>query len=109
LVLVFAFSLLHFWLSFLPSHFYTFNIFFFLSKKKKKTQKKKNPKRRKKNSNKGRSLLSIFRFAFSFLAPTFALSFQALSPNIFFFSKKKKKKKKRKKKPKRRKKITKKR
>jgi hypothetical protein len=80
-----AFSLLHFY----------FKRFFLVSSfsqaKKKKTQKKKLIEK-KKNANKGRSLLSSFRFALSFLAPTSALSFQALSPNIFFFSNKRKKK-----------------
>jgi len=64
---------------------------FFFSSQKKKTQKKK-PIEKKKNANKGRSLFSSFRFALLFLAPTYALSFQALSPNIFFFSNKRRKK-----------------
>ncbi len=68
------------------------SIFFFSSKKKKKNEKKKKTHRKEKNANKERSLLSSFRFALSFLAPTSALSFQALSPNIFFFSNKRKKK-----------------
>jgi hypothetical protein len=67
------------------------SIFFFSNKKKKTTQNKK-PIEKKKNANKGRILLSSFRFALSFLAPTSALSFQVLSPNIFFFSNKRKKK-----------------
>ncbi len=88
LALVSAFSLLHFYFKrfFLVSSF---------SQAKIKTMQKKNPQRRKK-TNKGRSLLSNFRFAFSFLAPTSALSFQVLSPNIFFFSNKRKKKTKKK-------------
>jgi hypothetical protein len=52
---------------------------------------KKKPIKKKKNANKGRSLLSSFRFALSFLAPTSALLFQVLSPNIFFSNKRKKK------------------
>jgi hypothetical protein len=52
---------------------------------------KKKPIKKKKNANKGRSLFSSFRFALSFLALTSALSFQVLSPNIFFFSNKRKK------------------
>jgi hypothetical protein len=69
---------------------FSLSIFFFSSKKK--TTQKKKPIEKKKNANKGRSLLSNFCFALSFLAPTFALSFQVLSPNIFFFSNKRKKK-----------------
>jgi hypothetical protein len=86
LALVSAFSLLHF-------YFKRFLLVssFSQAKKKKKTQKKK-PIEKKKIANKGRSLLSSFRFALSFLAPTSALSFQAFFPNIFFFSNKRKKK-----------------
>jgi hypothetical protein len=69
-----------------------FLIILFYSTKKKNNAKKKKPIEKKKNANKGRSLLSSFRFALSFLAPTSALSFQVFSPNIFFFSNKRKKK-----------------
>jgi hypothetical protein len=84
LALVSAFSLLHF-------YFKRFLLISSFSQAKKKNAKKK-PIKKKKNANKGRSLLSSFCFALSFLAPTSALSFQVLSPNIFFFSNKKKKK-----------------
>jgi hypothetical protein len=85
LVLVSAFSLLHF-------YFKRFLLVFSFPQAKKKTTQKKKPIEKKKNANKGRNLLSSFRFALSFLAPTSALSFQVLSPNIFFFSNKRKKK-----------------
>jgi hypothetical protein len=85
LALVSAFSLLHF-------YFKRFFLVSFFSQAKKKTTQKKKPIEKKKNANKGKSLLSSFRFALSFLASTFALSFQVLFPNIFLFSNKKKKK-----------------
>ncbi len=69
----------------------SFSIFFFSSKKKKNNAEKKTH-REEKNANRGRSLLSSFRFALSFMAPTSALLFQVFSPNIFFFSNKQKKK-----------------
>jgi hypothetical protein len=84
------------------SHFYLFafaflfqvfslGIFFFSSKRKEKKHKEKKTIEKKKYVEKGRSLLSNFYSTFSFLAPTFALPFQALSPDISFFSNKRKK------------------
>jgi len=85
----FALSFLAFISTFSLLHFY-FKRFLLVSSF---AQAKKKPIEKKKNANKGRSLLSSFRFALSFFAPTSALSFQALSLNILFFSNKRKRKK----------------
>jgi Na+/H+ antiporter NhaD/arsenite permease-like protein len=93
----------HFWLLFLPSRFCTFvsgifswHFFFSSIRKKKKTQRKKNHRKGQK-CRKGRELtfklsLCLRTFGSYFYPLAFALSFQALSLDIFFFSNRRKEK-----------------
>jgi hypothetical protein len=83
---------------------FSWHFLLFKQKKKKEKHKEKQIHKKKKNCRKGRELtfkLHFYPFIFGscFYPPAFTLSFQVLSPYIFFFSNRRKKTHTKKKKP----------
>jgi len=83
----------------LPFQTFFLGIFFFSSRRKDKKHKEKKNRRKEKKCRERRELtfkLSLYPLIFGscFYPLAFALSFQVLSPNIFFFSNRNKEKKK---------------